>query len=116
MSSTSSDTSSVSSENEPYDPVEAKRSWPQRIKRRARIIWKNITVEPVIFFIMFSQGIDTVSLNQLKIEKSCKIDFKFNETVCDNLLEENYTEQNKLVQDEVDHCTFILEALHFNST
>ena len=78
-----------------------KLTWPQRFKRRVGIIWRNITVEPVIFFIMFSSGVDNVSLSQLKIQKACKIDFEFNDTVCDNLLEENYSDENTLVQDEV---------------
>ena len=78
-------------------------SWPTRIKSRLLKIWRNITVEPVVFFIMFSSGVDNVSLSQLKIQKACRIDFHFNDTVCDNLLEENYTDENTLVQDEVRH-------------
>ena len=75
-------------------------SLSQRAIGTAMNILRNITVEPVMFLYFFSGNLDSISLSQLKIIKSCKHDFDFNETVCENLLGGNYTEENDMVQDK----------------
>ena len=73
--------------------------WQRGIATTKNIV-RNITVEPVMFLYFFSGNLDSISLSQLKIIKSCKHDFDFNDTVCDNLLGGNYTEENDMVQDK----------------
>ena len=63
-------------------------------------ILTNITIEPAMFMLAFADGLDDVSLSQMIIEKTCRVDFDFNQTVCDNLVN-NYTKENDMVQDEV---------------
>ena len=75
---------------------------------KARKIWTKIkeaisliTVEPALFFIYLSDGMDNIALEQLKIQKACQNEFNFNETVCDNLLSEEYFEENNEIQNSV---------------
>ena len=61
----------------------------------------NITLEPVIFFHSFVDSMDSTSLGQLVIDKSCRLDFNYTQEVCDSLLDGNHEAANKAVQDEV---------------
>ena len=61
---------------------------------------KNITIEPAMFVISLAVMLDGVSYGQMVLEKSCKVDFGFNDTVCDNLVHD-FKEENELVQNEV---------------
>ena len=63
-------------------------------------IVKNITIEPAMFLISFTASLDGVSYNQMVLEKSCKVDFGYNDTVCENLVSD-FKNENKVVQDEV---------------
>ena len=72
-----------------------------RICSTFKKIWNSVTVEPVMFLIMFSSTLDAIALNQLKIDKACKIDFDFVDFTCDHLVEDNFTDENTIVQNEV---------------
>ena len=65
------------------------------------LVVTNITVEPILFFNSFSDALDDVSISQMKLIKSCKHDFNFTDEICDDLLNDNYTMENDMVQDEV---------------
>ena len=62
----------------------------------------NITIEPAYFLISFAVHIDDVALSQMTIYKTCRDDFGYNETVCDdeNLLT-IYKDENEEIQNEV---------------
>ena len=68
---------------------------------------KNITIEPAMFVIYLAATLDGVSYGQMVLEKSCKVDFGFNDTVCDNLVHD-FKEENELVQNEVRHTYYVL--------
>ena len=68
---------------------------------------KNITIEPAMFVISLAVMLDGVSYGQMVLEKSCKVDFGFNDTVCDNLVHD-FKEENELVQNEVRYNTYVL--------
>ena len=53
-------------------------------------IFKNITLEPAMFILSLSSGLSSTVMSQMIIYKSCKVDFGFNDTVCDdeNLIHE----------------------------
>ncbi len=53
-----------------------------------------------MFLISFSNSLDDVSVKQMQIYKSCHVDFGYNDTVCDNLVQD-FKEQNEEVQNEV---------------
>ena len=63
-------------------------------------IVSNITIEPALFLTTFAKSLSSVSFDQMLIEKTCKVDFGFNDTVCDNLVD-IYEDENTLVQNEV---------------
>jgi hypothetical protein len=71
-----------------------------RTSERIRKVVKNITIEPAMFLIAFSSSIDNVANSQMTLLKSCKADFGFNDTVCDNLVTD-FPDQNEVVQEEV---------------
>ena len=60
----------------------------------------NVTIEPGLFLIALGFNVEDIVLTQMLIYKSCRIDFGYNVTVCDNLVSD-YKDQNDLVQDEV---------------
>ena len=64
-------------------------------------VMQNLTLEPVLFFMSFVGSMDSASIGQLVIDKSCNIDFNFTQEICDNLLDDMYTEENELVEAEV---------------
>jgi hypothetical protein len=64
-------------------------------------VLENITLEPVLFFVSFVGSMDSASVGQLLIDKTCNIDFNFTAGVCDNLLADGNEDANKKVQDEV---------------
>ena len=80
---------------------------------------KNITIEPAMFVISLAVMLDGVSYGQMVLEKSCKVDFGFNDTVCDNLVHD-FKEENELVQNEVrnnisfssKNSKYIFEKIH----
>ena len=49
-------------------------------------------------------GIDNIIINQITIHKTCKVDFGYNDTVCENLVTE-YREENEEIQNEVAQFT-----------
>ena len=65
-------------------------------------VLKNITIEPAIFLLMLSGGLDDPLIPQFIITKICSYDFGYNETVCDDKnLVTDYQEENDEIQKEV---------------
>ena len=62
---------------------------------------RHITVEPAMFLVCFAIYMEKATYSEMTIRKSCLNDFNFTEAICENLLDENYTEENDLVQDKV---------------
>ena len=92
--------------------MEKYKGFFQSIFGTIRKILKNVTIEPVVFFLYCSFAIDTITLDQLKITKSCLTDFKYPQEVCDNLVDGNHTEENNLVQNEVGHLIYKLKSIY----
>ena len=64
----------------------------------------------------FVGSMDSASVSQLLIDKSCNIDFDFPEGVCDDLLSDNNTASNDLVSEEVAQFKVIIFKLAFNKS
>ncbi len=71
----------------------------------------NITIEPAMFMTAFAWSVDNIAIEELTIYKSCRNDFGYNKTVCENLLED-YPEENKKVQDTVRQALVALFEPH----
>ena len=71
------------------------------------ILWrilKSVTIEPAVFMISLSTTMENVANSQIVIDKSCKIDFPYNDTVCENLVTD-FKDQNSEIQEEVAQFT-----------
>lgn len=55
-----------------------------------------ITVEPTMVLYMMAFMITTVLEQAFFVDKACRVNHKFNSTICDNIT--NYDEYNKQVQ------------------
>ena len=77
--------------------VHNKMNLPSAIAFLMKVL-SNITIEPSLFLINFGDVLDDISFTQMVLFKSCTVDFGFNETVCNDLVD--YEDANKIVQDE----------------
>ena len=70
------------------------------IKHYIQLGWKNLTIEPVIFFYLTSVGLISVIRPNLLIDKACRIKLNFTEEICDNLndVKLNETESEELIE------------------
>ena len=62
---------------------------PHLLKR----IWTNITIEPAILVIALATEMDSISTEQMVILKTCLTDFQYNQTVCYNITDPQWTDQ-----------------------
>ena len=63
-------------------------------------IVKSITIEPAVFLVSLSTTIENIANSQIAIDKTCKVEFQYNQTVCDNLVTD-YKDENELIQENV---------------
>lgn len=63
--------------------------------------FRHVTVEPVITFYMLAFMITTVVEQSFFVNKACRVNHKFNETVCQNLHKPEYSTSNTEVQKTV---------------
>ena len=72
------------------------------IKHYIQLGWKNLTIEPVIFFYLTSVGLISVIRPNLLIDKACRIKLNFTEEICDNLndVKLNETESEDGLRDD----------------
>ena len=63
-------------------------------------ILKSITIEPAVFMISLSMTIENISNSQIVIDKTCKIDYEYNDTVCDTLVTD-FKDENSDIQNDV---------------
>lgn len=59
--------------------------------------WKHITVEPVITLYMLAFMITAVVEQSFFVNKACRVDHNFNETICNNI----HKPENKNFSDQV---------------
>ena len=63
-------------------------------------IVKGITIEPAVFIVSLSTTIENIANSQIAIDKTCKVDFQYNETVCDKLVTD-FKDENEAIQEDV---------------
>ena len=89
-------TEKFNSEEEILEMKNIKKS--SSIKDKFIDVLKNITIEPAMFLLTLSSGLDDPLIPQFIITKICTYDFGYNETVCDdeNLITEFQEENDKI--------------------
>lgn len=60
-----------------------------------------MTIEPALFLIETAKKVDDVVVKNMLLYKICRNDFEESQEVCADLLNDNNTEVNDLVQNEV---------------
>lgn len=70
------------------------------MKQRASYIKEVITVEPLLTCYLMSSVICGPALNNLELEKACKANEGYNDTVCDSIMGGTYFEQNFTAENE----------------
>ena len=60
---------------------------------------KSITIEPAVFLVSLSTTIENIANSQLVIDKTCEVDFNYNETVCDNLVTD-FKHENEEIEEQ----------------
>ena len=65
------------------------------IKHRIIIIWKNITIEPVILLWALNYGVFHLTSQTLYIDKICKVNLNYTSEICDNI-QQHKNEQIKV--------------------
>ena len=60
---------------------------------------KSITIEPAVFLVSLSTTIENIANSQLIIDKTCEVDFDYNETVCDNLVTD-FKHENEEIEEQ----------------
>ena len=76
---------------------------PMSFRQTIAMVVKNITIEPAMFLISFSAMLDSVANSQMVVLKSCKTDFGYNDTVCNNLSSDEFEQENINVSNEVNN-------------
>ena len=66
------------------------------VKQRLMMIWKNITVEPVVILYFLNYGIFMIVSQTLYIEKICRVNLNFTDSICDNI--QNHNDEQIQVQ------------------
>ena len=72
-----------------------------RVKDKLHMFWQNVTIEPALFLIETAKKVDDVVVKNMLLYKICRNDFDESQEVCTDLLNDNNTEVNDLVQNEV---------------
>ncbi|KAK5647379.1 hypothetical protein RI129_002271 [Pyrocoelia pectoralis] len=73
------------------------------LKERFLLIKKVITIEPLVCLLVLARIMSGPALTNLQFEKACKVNAKYNDTVCDAIVsgtyrQKNFTEENNVVQ------------------
>ena len=87
--------SDTKSENEFQEAPTVKKS-----ENMFKKVFNNITIEPALFLTSFAGQLGDATFGQMVIYKSCKSDFGYNSTVCNNLIDD-FPDQNTEIQNEV---------------
>ncbi|XP_072942586.1 lysosomal proton-coupled steroid conjugate and bile acid symporter SLC46A3-like isoform X2 [Epargyreus clarus] len=81
-----------------------KRSWREKSKgfiKQIKYFFRETTVEPCLFIYMMSTAISSLAVQNMHLEKSCRVNFEFGDDICDRIRDRNTTgleEEMKQVQ------------------
>ncbi|KAL3272941.1 hypothetical protein HHI36_014399 [Cryptolaemus montrouzieri] len=82
---------------------------PSEWSFRSKILYylNFITVEPTLYLYMMAFMITTVLENAFFVDKACRVNHKFNSSVCDDISNQKYSDLNKEVQITVSNFNFM---------
>lgn len=62
---------------------------PTSFCAKAKLILLNITVEPILVFYVWPSVMSSLAMQNLNLEKACRVNYKFNSSICDALTVRN---------------------------
>ncbi|KAB0804816.1 hypothetical protein PPYR_01786 [Photinus pyralis] len=73
------------------------------VKEKLLHLKKIVTIEPLVCLLVLARIMSGPALTNLHFEKACKVNAKYNDTICEAILsgtyrEQNFTEENNVVQ------------------
>lgn len=74
------------------------------IKEIISVIWKETSVEPIVVFFTLPFYMSTLAIQNLSLEKSCRVNLDINASICDALHDRNksgYTESDEIAVQKV---------------
>lgn len=79
---------------EAEDEATAAASPDRSFLEKARIVFSNVTVEPILVFYVLPSVMSSLAMQNLNLEKACRVNYHFNEEICDALSARNKSGYN----------------------
>ncbi|CAH2042401.1 unnamed protein product, partial [Iphiclides podalirius] len=79
-----------------------KRTWREKSKRALKGIKccvRETTVEPCLFTFMLCTALSSLAVQNMHLEKSCRVNFQYSDDICDRIRDRNTTGLEKEVND-----------------
>lgn len=84
---------------------------PQRsFFQKVRIIFCNITVEPILVFYVLPSVMASLAMQNLNLEKACRVNYRFDEEICDALSARNKSGYNETDEQAVQKLVATINA------
>lgn len=80
-------------------PDHQEASPPKTLREKLRIVFTNITVEPILLCYTLPAFLSGLGMQNLNLDKACRIHLQYNESICDALMARNqsgYSEREEL--------------------
>lgn len=74
---------------------------PKTFSEKAKIVFSNITVEPILLCYTFPNILASLAMQNLNLDKACRVNLKFNESICDALMARNQSGYSPVDEQEV---------------
>lgn len=71
-----------------------KESWREKSKcllKQIKYLFRETTVEPCLFAYMLCTALSSLAVQNMHLEKSCRVNFKFGDVICDRIRDRNTT-------------------------
>lgn len=81
---------------------QTQQSYICTLKQKLWMMTQMITVEPLVFLYQMAKTIVKPALDNLELEKACRVNLNYSSTICDSILNgshENYTHENNEIQE-----------------
>ncbi|XP_050352810.1 uncharacterized protein LOC126775092 [Nymphalis io] len=75
------------------DKIE-KETWREKSKyilKQIKYLFRETTVEPCLFVYMLCTGLSSLAVQNMHLEKSCRVNFQFGDEICDRIRDRNTT-------------------------
>lgn len=86
------------------------KSSPKTFIQKLRIIFLNITVEPILVFYVLPNVMSSLAMQNLNLEKACRVNYEFDEHVCNALSARNKSGYNETDEQAVQKLVATINA------